>query len=62
MRRTCTSSLFILAAMAVSPAIGQTPYKLPPKKVVAILDAPPPPLVRMSPAGDAMLLVQATDL
>jgi len=57
MRHTCTLSLVILAATAVSPAAGQTPYKLPPKEVVAILDAPPPPFVQISPARDAMLLI-----
>jgi hypothetical protein len=39
-------SLWILAAVLVAPAPGQTPYKLPPKDVVAILDAPPPPMNR----------------
>ena len=50
--------LLILAAMMVAPAAGQTPYKLPPKDVVAILDAPPPPLAIVSPTRDALLLVE----
>jgi dipeptidyl aminopeptidase/acylaminoacyl peptidase len=36
---------------------AQTPYKLPPKAVVDILDAPPTPIVLVSPANDAMLVV-----
>ena len=52
------SSLLILAAMMVAPALAQTPYKLPPKDVVAILDAPPPPLAIESPTRDALLLVE----
>jgi dipeptidyl aminopeptidase/acylaminoacyl peptidase len=39
-------------------APGQTPYKLPPAEIAAILDAPPPPRVMLSPARDAMLLVE----
>ena len=51
-------SLLILAAMMVAPAVAQTPYKLPPKDVVAILDAPPPPVAIESPTRDALLLVE----
>ena len=56
MRRTGVLSVLLLA-VALVPAAGQTPYKMPPKDVVAILDAPPPPLVLTSPARDAILLV-----
>lgn len=52
------SSLLILAAMMVLTALAQTPYKLPPKDVVAILDAPPPPFAIESPTRDALLLVE----
>ncbi len=37
---------------------AQEPYKLPPKEVIAILDAPPTPRVSMSPARDLMLLIE----
>jgi len=37
---------------------AQTPYKLPPKEVIDILDAPPTPFTIVSPAGDAMLFVE----
>lgn len=38
--------------------LAQEPYKVPPKEVVAIVDAPPPPRVSMSPARDVMALIQ----
>ena len=41
-------------------AVGQTPYKIPPADVVKILDAPATPFVRVSPRGDALLLVDYT--
>ncbi len=47
----CFIALFVL------PAAAQTPYKLPPREVVDILDAAPTPFVLMSPRNDAMLLV-----
>jgi dipeptidyl aminopeptidase/acylaminoacyl peptidase len=47
----------LYVAMSGIPVAAQTPYKLPPQAVVAILDAPPPPLVLTSPARDAMVLV-----
>ncbi len=43
--------------LLVLQVAAQTPYKLPPKAVVDILDAPPTPFVLMSPRNDAMLLV-----
>ncbi|HEV3121160.1 MAG TPA: hypothetical protein VGY53_04630, partial [Isosphaeraceae bacterium] len=49
---------FMLVVLAAGPAAGQTPYKLPPKDVVAILDAPPPPQAILSPTRDAILLVE----
>jgi dipeptidyl aminopeptidase/acylaminoacyl peptidase len=50
--------VLVLAAIVAVPAAGQTPYKLPPREVVAILDAPPPPMAIVSPTRDAMLLVE----
>ena len=46
--------LVLLIAVGVS---AQTPYKLPPKEVVDIIDARPTPYVSVSPQGDAMLLI-----
>ncbi len=45
-------------AVAILPVFGQTKYKLPPKEVVTILDARPTPLLEVSSARDAMLLVE----
>jgi dipeptidyl aminopeptidase/acylaminoacyl peptidase len=46
-------------ALAISPVLSaQEPYKLPPKEVIDIVDAPPTPMVSMSPAGDTMALVE----
>jgi dipeptidyl aminopeptidase/acylaminoacyl peptidase len=38
---------------------AQEPYKLPPKEVIEILDAPPTPRVSMSPAGNVMALIES---
>jgi dipeptidyl aminopeptidase/acylaminoacyl peptidase len=46
--------LLVLSA----PLFAAVSYKLPPKVVVDILDAPGTPILRESPAGDAILLVQ----
>jgi dipeptidyl aminopeptidase/acylaminoacyl peptidase len=40
------------------PASGQAPYKLPPQSVVDLVDAPLPPQAVVSPANDAVLLVE----
>jgi dipeptidyl aminopeptidase/acylaminoacyl peptidase len=46
------------ACLLVVPMLSaQEPYKLPPKEVIDIVDAPPTPSVSMSPGGDAMALV-----
>jgi dipeptidyl aminopeptidase/acylaminoacyl peptidase len=52
-------SVLGIALVALVPfAAGQEPYKMPPKEVVDIVDAPPTPSVSMSPSGDTMLLVE----
>ncbi len=43
--------------MAAPYLAAQEPYKLPPKDIINILDAPPTPRVSMSPVGDWMLLI-----
>jgi dipeptidyl aminopeptidase/acylaminoacyl peptidase len=48
--------LTIGAVLAAVPAAAQAPYKLPPKEVVDLVDAPPPPQVVVSPTGEAVLL------
>ena len=56
-RMTFFVALFVLT-MGTGRTLSQTPYKLPPKEVVDILDAPPFPQVSVSPARDAMMLVE----
>ncbi|HEX6737953.1 MAG TPA: hypothetical protein VF310_06780, partial [Vicinamibacteria bacterium] len=46
----------VVAALA-SGAAAENHYKLPPKEVVDILDAPPTPQIEVSPRGDRALLV-----
>ena len=46
------SNLALAAALAFVPAV-QEPYRLPPKEIVDLVDAPVPPLVRFSPDGAA---------
>jgi dipeptidyl aminopeptidase/acylaminoacyl peptidase len=53
-----TSLLLLLFVVAVRSAFSQTPYKLPPREIVQCLDAPPPPRGMLSPARDAILLVE----
>ena len=50
--------LLCLALLWDHSATGQSAYKLPPKDVVAILDAPPPPLGIVSPSRDNLLLIE----
>jgi dipeptidyl aminopeptidase/acylaminoacyl peptidase len=52
--------LFVVALLLICSSImvGQSFYKLPPKEVVDILDAPPTPMVVVSPRSDAMLLIE----
>jgi dipeptidyl aminopeptidase/acylaminoacyl peptidase len=55
MKRITQVVLLILAVVIVN---AQTTYKMPPKEVVDILDAPPTPMVVVSPRGDAMFLAE----
>ena len=48
----------VLLALLAVPASAQAPYKLPPKEVVELVDAPPPPQAVVSPTGDAVLLAE----
>jgi dipeptidyl aminopeptidase/acylaminoacyl peptidase len=58
MTKPWTLAASICVLMAAIPAQGQTHYKLPPKEVVAALDAQRPPRTIVSPRRDAMLLVE----
>jgi dipeptidyl aminopeptidase/acylaminoacyl peptidase len=48
----------VLALFMAALAFAQQTYKLPPKEVVDILDAPPIPLVSESPTGDLLAIVE----
>jgi len=56
MKKIFVVSFFILIFLSSLPLSAQEPYKLPPKEVIDIVDAPPPPRALMSPTGDFMLL------
>ncbi len=55
MKKTIPVILFIFIFLSSPVLFAQKPYKLPPKEVVDIVTAPPPPRVSMSPDGDMML-------
>ena len=57
MKRNLLALLLAVAVLAVF-ASAQAPYKLPPKDVIDILDAPPFPRAVLSPRGDLMLLAE----
>ena len=48
-----------LAALAAGDVAAQDTYKQPPKAVLDILHAPPPPAVSVSPTGEHILFVQS---
>jgi dipeptidyl aminopeptidase/acylaminoacyl peptidase len=50
--------LTVALALAALPAAAQAPYKLPPKEVVDLVDAQPPPQAVASPTGEAVLLAE----
>jgi dipeptidyl aminopeptidase/acylaminoacyl peptidase len=52
----------LLPALAALPLAAQEPYKLPPKNVMDILDAPPTPRVSLSPDRGTMLLVDTESM
>ena len=55
-----SAGLLVAAALLALgvPGWAQSTYKLPPDDVVRMVDAPPTPLGLVSPARDAMLLVE----
>ena len=61
--------LIVIAAFLVgsSTLFAQAPaqtsgYLLPPKEIVAILDAPPPPTVEVSPSRDVVALLERASM
>lgn len=54
-----TALVFTLVFIFLSTiALAQEPYKLPPKEVIDIVNAPPPPRASVSPTGSDMLIVK----
>ena len=51
-------ALVLSLALLPIPLAAQAGYRLPPADVVAIVDAPPPPSVQLSPDGRWMLLLE----
>ena len=56
MRKIISVSFLIFAFLFSVSLFAQEPYKLPPKEVIDIVDAPPPPRASISPCGEWMLL------
>lgn len=57
MKKT-TLIIFMIFTLLSATLHAQEPYKLPPKEVVDIVTAPPPPRATMNPTNDTMLLVE----
>ncbi len=57
MRFCCILLVPTMVLCVTDIAVGQSPYKLPPKDVVAMIDAPQPPIPVVSPTRDKLLLV-----
>lgn len=58
MRKLFSVFLSVLTLFAGCLLLAQEPYKLPPKEVIDIVDALPPPMAIISPTGDLMLLAE----
>ncbi len=56
MRKTIPVIFMIFAFVFSLTLFAQEPYKLPPKEVIDIVDAPPTPRASTNPTGDLMLL------
>jgi dipeptidyl aminopeptidase/acylaminoacyl peptidase len=58
-RSVSRMAVLLLAFVTLVPfVLAQEPYKLPPKEVIDIVDAPPTPMVSMSPADGTMALIE----
>src|SRR5512143_2987920 len=55
-------ALAFAVALPAANAAGQAPYKLPPREIVDILDAPPIPSAIISPDKQYLLLVEMPSL
>jgi dipeptidyl aminopeptidase/acylaminoacyl peptidase len=68
MKKVTLSALFIAVLLAPALLVAQqsgaleTGYQLPPKVIVDILDAPPPPMAVVSPAQNVMALLDRASM
>lgn len=53
-----TPIYFLAIMFLLSSLAAQEPFKMPPKEVVDIVTAPPPPRVSVSPTGERILLIE----
>jgi dipeptidyl aminopeptidase/acylaminoacyl peptidase len=58
MKKLLFFSTVIFVFMVNLSLFAQEPYKLPPKEIIDILDAPPTPIASVSPSGSLMLLAE----
>ncbi|HNS05730.1 MAG TPA: hypothetical protein PKH53_06975, partial [Candidatus Saccharicenans sp.] len=47
---------FLFLIFSVNLLFAQEPYRLPPKEIIDILDAPPLPMISLDPQNKIMLL------
>ena len=68
MKSLTLPALFVIMLLAPAPLPAQQPgalesgYQLPPRAIVDILDAPPPPTAVISPAGNVMALLERASM
>ncbi len=62
MRKTIPIAFLIFVFVFSLAVFAQEPYKLPPKEVIDIVDAPPLPRASMNPPGDLMLLSESESM
>jgi len=68
MKSLTLPALFVIMLLAPAPLPAQQPgalesgYQLPPKAIVDILDAPPPPTAVVSPSGNVMALLERASM
>jgi dipeptidyl aminopeptidase/acylaminoacyl peptidase len=62
MKKTIPVAFLIFAFVFSLTIFAQEPYKLPPKEVIDIVDAPPLPRASMNPTGDLMLLSESESM
>ncbi|TET77538.1 S9 family peptidase [candidate division TA06 bacterium] len=58
MKRTVFVLTLVFSLISAVRVCAQEPYKLPPKEIIDILDAPRPPIASISPTSELMLLVE----